>query len=923
MKYQCRAGYQLIGSSTAFCQANRQWHSEVPPACVILDCGKPPPTQHGFSKGENFEVGAKVDFFCEEGYEIIGDTSWLCLMSGKWNKTQEPKCVPTKCPEPPLVENQLVLKEMVDQVGVVQFFCKEGYVLHGTSALKCLPSQQWNDSFPVCHVVLCPRPPYVAFGDRVVSSLHYGSTVSYTCVDGFLLKGVSTISCQADSTWSFPLPECIPVECPQPEDIQNGIVDVQGLTYLSNAVYTCKPGFELVGNMTVLCGEDGNWLGGKPVCKPIECSKPKEIQNGRYFYVDLRYRQTVTYTCDRGFLLEGWNVLNCLETGEWNAEVPTCRAISCNPPQPIENGFVEGADYSYGAMVIYSCVPGFQLSGLAMQTCEEAGWSSSTPECLPTDCGLPPHIDFGGYVTIRSEEKLFGQEGLIEEAFLRPAKPPLFSLMLDNQKDMQSASKAINTLPLSGYLYGTTVLYSCNAGYELLGNAMLTCQEDGMWNGSSPVCIPIQCELLSPPENGFVHFTENTLGSSAWYACKSGYKLIGSDSRLCMSSGQWSGAESTCQAISCPVPGRPMNGTVKGKDFTYRSTVHYECDPGFNLNGSVKRTCQADQKWDGSEPICIPVSCGLPPSVENGQVTGKEYTFQRSAEYSCNDGFLLDGDRKRVCLADGSWSGRTPVCQMIQCAMPLPLPHGQISGSEFDFGKGIEYHCDEGYVLHGASVRTCQANGTWDGEAPVCEPVNCGPPEDISHSFLNGSVFSYGEYIQYVCFPGYELQGNSVRHCMSNGLWSGTPASCVLCDCPVPAILNGMVIGKDFNCGKRVEFQCLEGFKLLGPSEITCETAGKWSSGFPLCGQISCGTPPAILNAFINGSSSLDQNSINYNCEIGFVMHGSSELTCTEKGMWSQPYPSCILLTCGPPPSVPHAVAIGESQAYGSKVQYR
>nr|XP_028567204.1 sushi, von Willebrand factor type A, EGF and pentraxin domain-containing protein 1 [Podarcis muralis] len=922
VRFRCNAGYQLNGSATFTCQANRQWQSETLPSCTLVTCAKPPSLRHGFSKGESFEVGAKVRFFCDEGYELIGDASWTCQNSGVWNRKQNPKCVPAKCSEPPLIENQLVMKELADQVGVVHFSCKEGFALHGASVLKCLTSQQWNDSFPVCQAVLCPRPPYIPFSDSVVSSLHFGSTVSYTCMDGFLLKGVSTISCQADGTWSAPLPECIPVECPQPAEVQNGIVDVQGLTYLSTALYNCKPGFELVGNMTILCGEDGHWLGRKPTCKPIECSKPREIQNGRYSYVDLHYRQTVTYSCDRGFQLEGESVLSCLETREWDAEFPSCRAINCDPPQPIENGFVEGADYSYGAMVIYSCMPGFQLSGLAMQTCEESGWSSVSPVCLPTDCGLPPHIDFGGYITISSDEKLFDHGGGFEERF-PTASPPFYSLILDNQKDMQSYSKAINTLPLSGYLYGTMVLYSCYPGYELLGNSKLACQEDGMWNGSAPVCISSRCELLPHPENGFANFTENTLGSSVKYTCKPGYKLMGSETRLCMPNGQWSGEAPTCKIASCTGLSRPMNGTIRGEGRTYGSVVHYECDPGFQLNGPGKRTCQADQNWDGDEPICLPISCGQIPNLENGQVLGEEYTFQKHIEYSCKEGFVLEGDQRRVCLADGRWSGRSPLCRIIQCAEPPALRHRQTSGSEFGFGKKIEHRCDEGYVLRGASIRICQADGNWDREAPFCESVSCGPPEDISHGFLNGSVFTYGKYIKYICFPGYELQGNPVRQCMSNGMWNGTAPSCVLCECPVPVIQNGLVVGNHFSCGQRVEFQCLEGFKLLGPTEITCEAAGRWSSGFPHCGQISCGPPPTIPNTFINGSSSVDQNAIVYNCELGYVMQGRSELTCTETGAWSKPYPSCTLLTCGPPPSVLHAVAVGESQAYGSKVQYR
>ncbi|EMP30778.1 Sushi, von Willebrand factor type A, EGF and pentraxin domain-containing protein 1 [Chelonia mydas] len=917
--YQCNAGYKLVGSSVAVCQANRQWHSESPPSCVPLSCGKPPPIQHGYAKGESFDVGSKVEFFCNEGYELMGDASWTCQKSGKWNKKQSQKCVPTKCPEPPLIENHLVLKEMVHQVGVVQFSCKEGYVLHGSSALKCLPSQQWNDSFPVCKVVLCHGPPYIPFGEPVASSLHFGSTVTYTCMDGFLLKGESTIGCQADGSWSFPLPECIPVECPQPEEIQNGIVDVQGLTYLSTALYTCKPGFELLGNTTILCGEDGHWLGGKPACKPVECPKPKEIQNGKYSYTNFHYGQTVTYLCDRGFQLKGLNVLSCLETGDWDADVPSCKAINCDPPRPIENGFVEGADYSYGAMIIYSCFPGFQLAGLAMQTCEELGWSSFTPVCLPTDCGLPPHIDFGEYVQVRSEEGHFDQERI----HLTESPPLSHTLVGSNWKDIKSPLKETNAVQLTNFLYGTTVMYTCYSGYELLGNPILACQEDGTWNGSAPVCISIECDLLSPLENGFLHFTENTLGSVVQYACKPGYKLIGSDTRLCLPNRQWSNAAPHCEVVLCPTPNKLMNGNIKGKNYTYRSVVHYECDPGYQLNGSDKRTCQDNQKWDGNEPVCLPISCGQPAVLENGQVVGDEYTFQKHMEYSCNEGFQLHGDRSRVCLANGSWSGITPVCKSIRCTVPLPLPNGEIIGSEYGVGKEIQYRCSEGYTLHGAFILTCQADGTWDREAPYCEPVKCGPPEDISHGFLNSSGFSYGEYTQYVCFPGYELRGNPLRQCLSNGSWGGSLPSCLPCECPTPLIQNGVVIGQDFRCGKSAQFQCLEGFKLLGPSELSCEAAGKWSSAFPHCRGISCGSPPTIPNAFISGSSSVDENAVIYNCITGFVIQGRPELTCTDKGVWSEPYPLCEQLSCGPPPSIPNAVAVGEAHTYGSRVQYR
>ncbi|KAF2979409.1 hypothetical protein EK904_006478 [Melospiza melodia maxima] len=912
--YQCDSGYQMVGSPVFICQANRQWYSESPPYCAPLSCGKPPSIQHGYSKGETFEMGSKVEFFCDEGYELIGDVSWTCQKSGKWSKKQSPKCVPAKCPEPPLAENQLVLREVSYQVGVVQFSCKEGYVLHGSSVLKCLPSQQWNDSFPFCKVVQCSAPPYIPFGDPLTSSLHFGSTVKYICVDGFLLKGESTIRCQADGSWSLPLPECIPVECPQPDEIQNGIVDVQGLTFLSTALYTCKPGFELLGNTTVLCGEDGQWLGGKPVCKPIQCPRPKKILNGKYSFTNFHYGQTVRYFCDRGFQLQGEETLRCLETGEWSTEVPSCKAINCQPPQPIENGFVEGADYSYGAMVIYSCVPGFQLSGLAMHTCEESGWSSSTPTCLPTDCGLPPHIDFGEYVQLRHGERRPDQESVTENPSLSHV------LLADNMKDFKSSLKEDSAMQLTTFLFGTIILYTCYSGYELLGNPVLACQEDGAWNGTAPACVSIECPLPSPPENGFLHVTENRLGSAVRYTCRPGFTLVGSDTRLCLPSRQWSHTAPFCKALMCNSPTHPLNGKVRGENYTYGSVVYYECDPGYQLNGPAQRRCQESQKWDGSEPICIPVSCGPPPVLENGQVTGEDYTYQRHTEYGCNEGFLLDGDRSRVCLENGSWSGITPVCRAVICPVPLPLPNGRTTGSDFSFNKEVHYHCNDGYSLQGASTLTCQRDGTWDSEAPHCEPVICGPPEDISHGFLNGSAFTFGEFVHYICFPGYELHGNPLRQCLSNGSWSGSLPSCLPCVCPTPQIRNGIVLGTDFSCGISVQFQCLEGFKLLGPPEVTCEAAGKWSSGFPRCGQISCGAPPIIPNTFINGSSSEDENTIIYTCLTGFVMKGGPELTCVETGVWKKPYPSCELLSCGPPPSIPNAEVLGNIYTYGSKV---
>lgn len=919
VRYQCNPGYELVGSPVFVCQANRHWHSDSPLSCIPLHCERPPPIQNGYVKGDNFEVGSKVQFFCHEGYELIGDNSWTCQKSGKWNKKPNQKCVPVKCPDPPLLEHQLVLRELSTEVGVVTFSCKEGHALQGPSVLKCLPTQQWNDSFPLCKMVLCLPPPLIAFGvPAPVSALHYGSTVEYFCVDGFFLQGEPTTSCQADGTWSSPLPECVPVECPQPEEIPNGIIDMHGLAYLSTALYTCKAGFQLVGNTTILCGEKGHWLGGTPTCKPIECPKPREILNGKFSYRNQRPGETLTYSCDPGFKLEGAKVLTCLERGNWDADAPSCSAIHCDPPQPIENGFVEGADYSYGSMVIYSCFPGFQMVGHAMHTCEESGWSSSIPACEPIDCGVPPQIDFGNYTKVEDVQGYFDQEDdMMEVPYLTPHPHPHLGAMAQTWEDPTPAT------PPASFLHGTTVSYACHSGYELLGNPVLTCQEDGTWSGSAPSCISIQCDLPVAPENGFLHVTETTMGSAVQYSCRPGHTLVGPDIRLCLQSKEWSGAAPRCEAIECNKPNPVTHGSVKGNNYTYLSMVYYECDPGYVLNGTERRTCQEDKNWDGSEPVCIPVDCGSPPISANGQVKGDEHTFQKEVEYACEVGFFLEGARSRVCLANGRWSGTTPTCVPVKCATPPPVANGVMDGLEYGFGKEVMFHCQEGYVLHGAAKLTCQSDGNWDAEFPLCKPMNCGPPENTSHGFPNGLSFYHGGHIQYQCFSGYKLHGSPSRRCLSNGSWSGSPPSCLPCRCFTPVIEGGTVNGTDFDCGKVAQIQCFKGFKLLGPSEITCEANGLWSSGFPRCEHTSCGPLPAIPNAFINESGSSEENVVTYSCRPGYAIQGRADLICTETGGWSQPYPLCQPLSCGPPPSVANAVATGEAHTYESKVKLR
>uniref|UniRef100_A0AAQ5XF31 Sushi, von Willebrand factor type A, EGF and pentraxin domain-containing protein 1 n=1 Tax=Amphiprion ocellaris TaxID=80972 RepID=A0AAQ5XF31_AMPOC len=898
--YACNAGYRLIGQPERSCQANRQWSNHDPPTCVLLTCDPPPDIVHGHYKGSEFQVGRKVQYVCDEGYELAGDAIWTCLKYGRWDKSRRPRCSPVQCPEPPLEENHLVLKGLDSESGTVELSCEDGYVLEGARILRCTPSQEWNDTFPVCKQVFCGSLPEVSFGGPSSSSppFPFSSVVTYTCMDGFTLRQEGSVSCLANGQWSTPYPECIPVECPQPVEISNGIVDVQGLMYLSKALYSCKTGYNLVGNFTVLCGEKGLWIGGVPSCRPIECSIPTQIANGKVGYTKLQFGNSATYSCRRGYRLQGPETLKCLASGEWDIEPPACVQISCTPPQPIESGFVEGQDHSFGVTIFYSCFPGFQLVGQDHLTCEEFGWSSSVPVCVPSDCGLPPHIDFGEYVRVTELGDGSGSAS----------------------KDTQSLSTHMDL----NFLHGTLIEYHCHKGYDLTRHIRLVCQEDGGWNGTAPSCVPAECETPPSPEHGWVNVTDASLGSMVRYSCEEGYELEGEPERHCVSGRLWTDDAPVCRPVSCGDPGVIANGTAHGGEFVYPQVLHYECSPGFALKGSDTIACQADGKWNGRKPQCEPVSCGPPKIPSDITFKGKEYTYNSEIELSCQPGFLLKGKSVTICQADGTWSHQSPTCVPARCGKPSPIPNGSVLGSEFGYNSKVKYECDEGYVLKGDSTRVCQSDGLWDKLPPRCDIISCDPPEDISHGFLNGSSFNYDDVVEYVCFDGYEVVGDPILRCSAQGLWVGNVPQCQPCVCNLPVVKFGVVLGQDRACGDRVHFQCDDGYKLLGPSQAVCEKGGVWSPGVPVCGRGRCSVaPPTVPNAVLQGGSATFPDTAIYRCRPGYQQKGYPHLSCGRDGRWGEPRISCEPVSCGKPPAVAHAQLEGDIFTFPNQVTYR
>ena len=60
----------------------------------------------------------------------------------------------------------------------------------------------------------------------------------------------------------------------------------------------------------------------------------------------------------------------------------------------------------------------------------------------------------------------------------------------------------------------------------------------------------VDCRTLSNPVNGQVNTTAGTtFGQTATYSCNTGYNLMGNSTRTCQATGQWNGSEPTCERM--------------------------------------------------------------------------------------------------------------------------------------------------------------------------------------------------------------------------------------------------------------------------------------------------------------------------------------------------------------------------------------
>ncbi|XP_078348081.1 sushi, von Willebrand factor type A, EGF and pentraxin domain-containing protein 1-like isoform X8 [Oculina patagonica] len=671
VSFTCNNGYTLIGSKSMQC-GNGVWSSSLP-QCK-KSCSDPGKPQNGRRIGSDFRHGMKVTFACQPNFRLAGISRITCL-DGAWsNKVPVCKAV---CKIPAKMNDGVVLTDKFDNKAIISFTCNHGYKLIGSRVLRCVGGQ-WNDSIPSCRKDVCPSPPRLVHGSHDGNDFSNGRNVTYSCDPQYVLEGTAVVTC-VDGQWLGQIPVCR-APCQPPTRPANGFMFGENFQHQSSVQFWCVEGFILHGSSVIQC-TDGKWDSPTPVCE-VTCQPPANIPHGSYSGSEFSVGDSITYTCDDQYFLDGVSDITCID-GRWNGTPPICRA-PCPPPVAPVNGFVFGDNHQHHSSVQFFCKKGFTLRGSASSQCFDGKWDSSTPHCEapsnPKSCRRPsPPLNAHFRLASQAPREWFSNNervyyqcdaGYFQSGFSiqrcvkgqwSPAKP-LFKCI--------ARTCGHPGIPVHGsidsyvFTYNSTVEYSCEKGYTLVGSKLRTCQANQTWSGTEPQCTTVNCGPIAAPANGEkIIETSTFLNGQVTFRCVGlQFKLVGQATRKCLASGQWSGTQPSCELISCGDPGTPINGirTVR-RGFYYSGSVEFKCDRKYKLDGASRIYCTRSGSWSKPKPRCL-APCSNPGTPKHGRRTASDFRHNRTVRFYCNRNFRLVGANKITCN-NGQWSDTLPTCQ--------------------------------------------------------------------------------------------------------------------------------------------------------------------------------------------------------------------------------------------------------------------
>ncbi|KAG9344371.1 hypothetical protein JZ751_011040, partial [Albula glossodonta] len=755
-----------------------------------LDPGIP---VNGKRHGNNFAIGSKVTFSCDQGYTLSDEEPILCERSHQWNHAL-PSCdalcggyiygksgtilspgFPDFYPNSlnctwtievshgkgvHLVFHTFHLEDSHDYLliteggsfaepvvrltgSVLPPSIKAGLFGNFSAQLRFISDfsmsyEGFNITFSEYNLEPCEDPGVPAYSRRIGFQFGVGDSLIFSCFPGYRLEGEHKITCLGGGrrVWSAVLPRCV-AECGASSSGTEGILLSPNYpaNYDNNheCIYRIETekgkGIRIIATTFQL--QEGDSL------KVYDGEDSTSRLLGNYTKNDM-YNVIINSTSNHL-----WLEFNSNGTGTSKGFTLTYSSfdlIKCEEPGIPSYGYkIQDDGHFANTFVLYSCNPGYTLHGSSTLTClsgDRRVWDRPLPSCV-AECGGHIH-------------------GATSGRILSPGYPAPY----DNNLHCTWSIEADvgKTISLHFIVFDTEVAHDILKVWDGPTESGILLKE---WSGSSL------------PEDTHSTFNILTLQfDSDYFISKSGFSI----------------QFSTTTATTCNDPGSPQNGTRYGDSREPGDTITFMCDPGYQIQGVDKITCvQLNNRffWQPDPPTCI-ATCG-------GNVTGPA-------------GVILSPNYPQPYPPGKECDWRIKVSPDFVIALIFKSFNMEPS---YDF-----LHIYEGDDSNGPLISSLQGNQAPERIESSGNSLFLAFRSDASLG-LSGFAIEYKEKPREACFD----PGN---------------------------IMNGTRLGTDFKLGSTVTYNCDSGYTTVGYSTITCiigtDEKPIWDKALPTCKE-----PPVIL----------------------------------------------------------------------------
>ncbi|CAK1588528.1 unnamed protein product [Parnassius mnemosyne] len=264
--------------------------------CIVLCALGDPEWSWTQALGQHSAAWAKNDGEKETHYRLTltkmsarHSDQYTCTSPGGHTNTITIKVVSVVCPPINVSSPRIRLFAQGWRLGhSVHFSCQPGFHLNGSAVLNCMGNGKWSSLPPTCVETFCPMlrtlGPHLSL---VEYNSSYGGRAVFQCAWGYRLVGPPGLECELDGRWSGDIPHCIPIYCPNaivPENARlltqvsarNGKYAVGDLI-----TYGCDDGYQVLGESSIVCTENGFWSHPPPFCLP-----PSEIRKTDTIFIE-------------------------------------------------------------------------------------------------------------------------------------------------------------------------------------------------------------------------------------------------------------------------------------------------------------------------------------------------------------------------------------------------------------------------------------------------------------------------------------------------------------------------------------------------------------------------------------------------------------------------------------------------------------